>query len=397
MDFGFTPEQEAFRGKVQSFFNRVMTPEVIEEQERQDHYPHGMSRDVSKAMAEEGLLCLTWPKKYGGQERSYFDRLVLEEEIAWFRVPVGYHQVGTNWGGPALILFGTEEQKAKYLPPVVTADVSWAQGYTEPNAGSDLSAIRTRAVADGDDWVINGSKIYTEHIQYSDYVFLLARTDDETTRHRGLSLFMLPSNVNGIDIRPLYCLSGYRVNEVYFEDVRIPRDALIGQLNRGFYDGLLTLDLARASGIAWSAGLGGWKEHKRDLIDVMDWARNTRRDGGRVVDEPLVKGKLAEAMVHIYVDKVLGYRVVQELDKGEIPQASSAQRSAHGKHFRIWWHNLATELLGPFGQLAMDSKYAPLRGKLLREYVHNVAGEHNGGSYNIMLNAVANRGLNLPR
>jgi len=347
MDFSFTPEQAAFRKQVQAFFDREMTPELLEEQERQDHYPHGMSRDLSRKMADAGLLCLTWPKEYGGQERSYFDRLVLEEEIAWYRAPVGYHQVGTNWGGPALILFGTEEQKRKYLPPVTRSEVSWAQGYTEPNAGSDLGAVRTRAVEDGDFWVINGSKIYTEHIQYSDYVFLLARTDDESTRHRGLSLFMLPSNVPGIDIRPLYCVSGYRVNEVYFEDVRIPRDALIGQKNRGFYDGLLTLDLARASGIAWSAGLGGWKEHKRDLIDMMNWARENRRDGRRVADDPAIKRKFAEAMVHIEVDKVLGYLVVQELEEGKIPQMSSAQRSAHGKLYRHWWHNFAIENAWP--------------------------------------------------
>ncbi|MCC7089671.1 MAG: acyl-CoA dehydrogenase family protein, partial [Dehalococcoidia bacterium] len=228
MEFRFTPEQEAFRTEVRSFIKAEL-PKVRD------------GESFTKKLAAKGWLTMSWPTEYGGQGTQHMRQLVYNEEMAYHRAPG--QTMGADRVGPTIILFGSGEQKAEFLPRIVRDEVTWCQGFSEPGSGSDLASLQTRAVRDGDSWVINGQKIWTSNAQRADYIILLARTDPDAPKHRGITYFLVDMRATGITIRPLMQMTGQAgFNEVFFDDVRVPANAVVGEVNRGWYVSTATLD-----------------------------------------------------------------------------------------------------------------------------------------------------------
>src|SRR5574337_785287 len=242
MDFHFTPEQEAFRREIRAFLDQHLTPETREEYDI-THTPGPLSKALLRKIGAQGWLGIGWPTEYGGQGRSMIDQLVFYEELD--REHFFYGDLTVTSLAMALIRIGSEAQKQEYLPRILRGELSICLGYTEPGAGSDLASLKTRAVRDGDFYVINGQKVFTTGAESSSHIRLLARTDPHAPKHKGVSLFLFPIDTPGITIRPLYSMEGIRTNEVFFEDVRVPADCMVGKENTGFYGAAVALDYER--------------------------------------------------------------------------------------------------------------------------------------------------------
>jgi len=393
MDFKFPEAAERFRLEVREFLKKELTPEIRDEYAHCTDYPHGFNKAFSRKLGAKGWLTITWPKEYGGLGLDIWHRVVFDEEMAAAHAPVAAHQVSANFVGPALIHYGTEEQKKKYLPPIARGEAVWAVGMTEANAGTDLASIETRAVRDGDEWVINGNKMYTEHLQDADYYWVLVRTDPSAERHRGISIMVLDTRTPGIQVLPLWTMDGYRVNQVYFEDVRVPADAILGEVNRGFYHLAMTLNTMR------SAGLGGWTESRRDLEDLVLYCKATKVNGRLLIEDEWVRNGLAEFMIYNQISRLLAYRVASMLENGgPAPDKETAVRQVWGKVYGQLHVKFACDLLGMAGQVGHYSpEFAPMFARWERRYMGSIAGAHNGGTPENALNTVALRVLGLPR
>jgi alkylation response protein AidB-like acyl-CoA dehydrogenase len=253
MQFKLSSADEAFRQEVRGWIvdefghdwdgGDAVSPEEV--------YQAGY--EVNRKLADRGWLAMSWPKEYGGGGATYWQQLIFNEETAYHRVPIG-SAVGIGFAGPTIIIYGTEAQKARYLPPTVSGEMVWCQGFSEPGSGSDLASLQTRAIRDGDRWIVNGQKIWTSFAHYADSMILLARTDPDAPKHKGISYFLVDMKSPGISVRPLIDMAGgHFFNEVFFEDVVLPAEALLGEVNRGWYQATTTLDFERSS-IAGSAG-----------------------------------------------------------------------------------------------------------------------------------------------
>ncbi|GIW13674.1 MAG: hypothetical protein KatS3mg062_1113 [Tepidiforma sp.] len=260
MEFRFSPEDEAFRQEVRAFI-REEWPKARE------------GASFTKKLAAKGWLTMSWPPEYGGQGAPHMRQLVYNEEMAYHRAPG--QTMGADRVGPTLILFGTEEQKARFLPAIVRDEITWCQGFSEPGSGSDLASLQTRAVRDGDSWVINGQKIWTSNAQRADYMILLARTDPDAPKHRGITYFLVDMKLPGITVRPLVQMTGQAgFNEVFFDDVRVPADMVVGEVNRGWYVSTATLDFERS-------GIGRVIGGLRTFEEVVAYAKSTPARDGR--------------------------------------------------------------------------------------------------------------------
>lgn len=393
MDFSFPPEAEEFRKEVQDFMRRELTPEIRDEYRHCTDYPHGFNKAFTKKLGAKGWLTLTWPKAYGGQEASVWHRVVFDEEMASWHAPIAAHQVSANFCGPALVHFASEEQKKKYLPPIASGEHTWAVGMTEPNVGTDLASLECRATRDGDDYVINGSKMFTEHIQDAQYYWLLLRTDPNAEKHKGISIFAVDMKTPGIQLLPLWTMDGYRVNQVFFEDVRVPADTLLGQENRGFYHLAMTLNTMRSS------GLGGWTEDRGDLLALIDFAKHQKVNGTPLIESDWVQNGLGDFAVYNQISRLLAYRVASMLENGgPAPDRETAVRGLWRKVYGQNQIKFGCDLMGLAGQVGLYSPdYAPLHARWQRRYMGGIAGAHNGGTPENMLNTVALRVLGLPR
>src|SRR3990170_7846160 len=266
MDYRFTPEQESFREDVKKFLRAELPKDQEQGEEAGSDHEWQFARAFQKKLAARNWLVPHWPKQYGGSDMGIMEQVIMREEMAYHRAPIP-DIFGVNMLGPVLMLYGTEEQKRQHLPGISSGDVTWCQGYSEPASGSDLASLQMRAVQDGDDFVINGQKIWTSQAHYADWIFVLARTDPDAPKHRGISYFLVDMKTPGITVRPLINMANQRgFNEVFFEDVRVPRTGLLGELNRGWYMATTTLDFER-SNVSTSAGM------RRTLEDLTAYCR----------------------------------------------------------------------------------------------------------------------------
>ena len=393
MDFTFPAEVEEFRKEVREFMERELTPEIRDEYEHCTDYPHGFNKAITRKLGQRGWLTLTWPKEVGGKDASVWERVVFDEEMAAHHCPIAAHQVSANFAGPAVVHFATDEQKQKLLPPITRGESTWGIGLTEPNAGTDLASVELRAVRDGDDWVLNGSKMFTEHVQDSDHYFLITRTDTEAPKHRGVSIIVVDPRTPGITMVPLWTMDGYRVNQVFFEDVRVPGDALIGEENRGFYHLAMTLNTMRSS------GLGGWTEAQGDLDDLVRYAMETADNGTPLIEDSWVADGIADFAIHVRISRLLAYRVASMLESGgPAPDRETAVRGVWGKVYGQKHIKFANDVMGMAGQVGKYSpEHAPMLARWQRRYMGGIAGAHNGGTPENILNTVALRVLGLPR
>ncbi|MBI4571427.1 MAG: acyl-CoA dehydrogenase family protein, partial [Chloroflexi bacterium] len=293
--------------------------------------------------------------------------------------------------GPTIMMYGTDEQQAQHLGGITSGEVIWCQGYSEPGAGSDLASLQTRAVQDGDDFVINGQKIWTSQAHYADWIFLLARTDPDAPKHKGISYFLVDMKSPGISVRPLVNMAGSKgFNEVFFENVRAPRSGLLGELNRGWYMATTTLDFERSS-VATSAG------YRRTLEELTAFVREAESDGKPLMEQPLVRHQLADLWIELTLLRFLAYRVVTLQARGIVPNYESSIVKVFNSEYHQRLSRAGLGMLGLFGQLRPESPHARLRGRFERSYLTSAGSTIAAGTSEIQRNIIATRGLGLPR
>ncbi|GIW16750.1 MAG: acyl-CoA dehydrogenase [Tepidiforma sp.] len=378
MEFRFSAEDEAFRQEVRAFI-RAELPKVRE------------GESFTKKLAAKGWLTMSWPKEYGGQGAPHLRQLVYNEEMAYHRAPG--QTMGADRVGPTLILFGTEEQKAQFLPAIVRDDITWCQGFSEPGSGSDLASLQTRAVRDGDCWVINGQKIWTSNAQRADYMILLARTDPDAPKHRGITYFLVDMKLPGITVRPLVQMTGQAgFNEVFFDDVRVPANMVVGEVNRGWYVSTATLDFERS-------GIGRVIGGLRTFEEVVAYAKATpARDsgGGTLFDRAPVRLALADVALSFEVGRLMSYRVAWMQSRGLVPNYEASMAKTFGTELHQRMARVAYTTLGLRGQL-LGGEWAPLEGQIPMTVLQAVSLTIAAGTSEINRNIIATRGLGLPR
>ena len=394
MDFSFTPEEEAFREEVRDFIKKELPPDyepaMAHLMERSTAEEVEFRRTWCKKLAQKGWLGLSWPKEYGGQGRSFIEQMILKEEMNYHRVLAG-DQFGIDYLGPALMVHGTEEQKKRHLGPITRAEVFWCEGYSEPNAGSDLASLQTRAVEKEDHFLVNGQKIWTSNAHTADWCNFMARTDPDAPKHKGLSYFLVDMKTPGITVSPLINMAGgHSFNEVFFEDVRVPKENLVGEKNRGWYVATSVLNFER-SAIEESASL------KRALDELVEYVKETKVDGELLSKNPSVRHKLAQMAIEIEVARVLSYRVAWILNKGLVPESEASAAKLFGTELVAQAANTAMQIMGLHGQLMSDSKWPRLKGQIGGWYLTWPGMLAAGGSSEIQRNVIAIRGLGLPR
>ena len=352
-----------------------------------------IGRTFINKLAQKGWMAPSWPREYGGMEASPALQLVYHEEMGYHRAPIGSVVQAVGYIGPSILLFGTEEQKKQHLPPMTAGETVWCQGFSEPEAGSDLASLQTRAVRDGDDYIINGNKIWTSNAHRSDWCILLARSDPGARKHRGISYFLVDMKTPGITVRPIVNVAGvHSFNQVFFEDVRVPKSSLLGQENQGWYIAAMTLDFERSSLVTAAMSMA-----KRGLDDLVGHCKETSVNGKSLLDNPLVRHKLAEMAIEIEVGKYMVYRVVSLQARKEPGSTEAAVCKLYNTEIGVRMTNAGMQILGLYGQLQRESKWARLMGRFQKSYLYAIGMVVGGGTSEIQRNIIAMRGLGMPR
>ncbi len=395
MDFRDSPQDAAFRQEVRNFLAAELPKGFGPSSEGDtgedlrggiDRY--GFYHDWMKKLARRGWIAPAWPEEYGGAGLTVMQQFVFNEEMARARAPRP-GGVGVNYAGPTIIVYGSEEQKREHLSGLLSGEVIWCQGFSEPGAGSDLASLQTRAVRDGDDYIIDGQKIWTSGAQFAHRMILLARTDPEAPKHKGISYFLLDMKSPGVAVRPLVNMAGVPgFNEVFLESVRVPKKDLLGEENRGWYYAATTLDFERSS-------IAAAVDQQNQLEDLIRFVRDEA--GGRVVIHPTVKLELAERAIEAKTAGLLSYRVITMQSRGLVPNHEASAAKLFSSELAQRVAATALKVLSLYGQLDRGSKWAPLRGRLMRGYLWSPAITIAGGTSEIQRGIIAVRGLGLPR
>jgi len=391
MRFAFTAEQEAFRGEVTSFLKSALPADWDGADNAIDDESYEFGRTFLKKLAPKKWIAPAWPQQYGGLDMSHWDQVIFNEEMGYARAPI-VNTAAVGYLGPTIILYGTDEQKQQHLPGITSGDVVWCQGYSEPNSGSDLASLQTRAVMDGDDFIINGQKIWTSQAHYADWMFVLARTDPDAPKHRGISYFLLDMKTPGITVRPLINMAGGEgFNEVFFENVRVPRSGLLGELNRGWYIATTTLDFERSS-------IGGTSQAKRSLEELTRFAKSESAGNGTLLwDSALVRHAIADLWIDVDMARMLSYRVVSMQERGLVPNYEASIIKVFSSEYIARQTRIGMSIMGMYGGLWGEGPWAKLRGRFSKSYVASVGNAIAGGTSEIQRNIIAQRGLGLPR
>jgi len=354
-------------------------------------------REWRRKLAARGWVAPAWPKEYGGAGMTVMQQFIYNLEMARARVPPT-GGLGVSVVGPTLIIYGNEEQKRTYLPKILSGEHIWCQGFSEPNAGSDLASLQTAAVRDGDEYVINGHKIWTSGAHMAHYCLLLCRTDPNAPKHKGISYIIVPMKDEsgnpypGVTVKPLINLAGqYGFNQVFFDNVRVPATNLVGEENRGWYMAVTTLDIERSN-------IGAAVGHQQTIEDLVHFLQENRGQGPeRLSQLPALRYELADRWVESEVALLLSYRVVTMQNRGLIPNYEASATKLYSSELSQRIARTGVRVLGLYGQLAPRSKWAPLRGRLEAAYLTSVASTIAGGTSEVQRNVIAGRGLGLPR
>ncbi|MCC6381215.1 MAG: acyl-CoA dehydrogenase family protein [Dehalococcoidia bacterium] len=381
MRIRFTAEQQAFREEVRSFVSQNLSDGAEFSDELRGEM--GWSPAFSRKLAERGWIALAWPREYGGAGLGFMEQVIFNEEMSYAQAPIGAHRRGVFYVGPILILYGTEEQRRVHLRAITEGMGYYCQGFSEPGAGSDLASLTTRAVRDGDDYLVSGQKIWTADAHRSDYCWLAARTDPAAPKHKGISNFILDMHAPGVTVRPLVNMAGgHSFNEVFFDNVRVPAVNLVGEENRGWYQTAATLDFERSS----IAVFAGTKRFLDDFAVVLRGRPRRQRDVFAVAD--LYTGVL--------VGQLLSYFIASVQEGGGVPNREASAAKLLSSELRQRASATALEALGPAG--AVQAGPGALAGGLyVREYLAGVSATIAGGTSEIQRGVIATRGLGLPR
>jgi alkylation response protein AidB-like acyl-CoA dehydrogenase len=401
MDFRDDPEQAGFRQQVRTFLKNELPERFRGIMSGGGLMGGGEGGDIRsrfeeirewrEKLAGKGWIAPAWPKEYGGAGLSVMEQFIMNEEFAEARAPqVG--GMGTSMIGPTLIIHGDDEQKKEHLGRILSGEVQWCQGFSEPESGSDLASLRTRAVRDGDDFVINGQKIWTSGAQFAHWMFMLARTDADAPKHKGISYFLVDMKSAGVSVRPLVNLTNQSMfNEVFFDNVRVPAKNLVGEENRGWYIGTTTLDFERSS-IGSAVGMRQQvenlirfaKEHADDHQSSLGWNSSARYE-------------LSDRLLETQVAKMLSYRVVTMQAKGLVPNYEASITKLFASELTQRIARTGIKVAGLYGQLLPGSERAPAKGRYGNSYMQTLGSTIAGGTSEIQRNIIAQRGLGLPR
>ena len=361
---------------------------------RDRRYPEDDDWDLNRAirqkMAEKGWLTMHWPEEYGGQNASPVKSAIYNEEIAYLRAP-GRDIFGVRMLGPTLMIHGSDEQKLTHLPAVAKGEIQWCQGYSEPESGSDLASLSTRAVRDGDELVINGGKVWTTMAHRADWIMLLTRTDPDAPKHRGISFVLVDMKSPGVTVRPIINMAGgHEFNQVTFDDVRVPRANVVGEEDRGWYVAVTLLDFER-SGIDYSAAA------RRLLDDTREFATETKHNGVPLIEIPWVRALMSDRYIDCEVARLMAYNVAYMQSQDLIPTKEASMSKVFGSETVQRVTEAALDILGMYGTLGREEKWAPLKGRVQENWMNAFAGTIAAGTSEIQRNIIAGRGLGLPR
>jgi len=389
MDFHDTKEEAAFRAEVREFV-RTEAPKGTDR--GTDMFV--TNKEWTKKLADRRWVVPAWPKEYGGAGLTVMEQFIFNTELAEARAPrVG--GIATGFAGPTLVVHGTPEQKAKYLPEIVSGEVVWCQGYSEPGAGSDLASLQTRAVRDGDDYVINGQKIWTSGAQYAKWMILLARTDPDAPKHRGITYFIVDMKSPGLTVRPLINAAySHEFNEVFFEDVRVPKENIIGDENRGWYLAQTTLSFERSN-------IGGAVGARQTVEDLVKFARTHQDDHTSTLGHNhALRHELVERFVESGVATMMSFKIVSiQAKEGVAPGHEASVAKLYGTELNQRIYRTGMKVMGLYGQLdaKTEGPPPPMNGRMKYMYLRSIANTIEGGTSEIQRNIIATRGLGLPR
>jgi len=390
MQISYTPAQEELRSELRSYFTTLMTPERREAlSSTQGEYGTGnVYRETVAQMGQDGWLTLSWPKEYGGQARSPMEQLIFTDEAAIAGAPVPFLTI--NSVAPTIMAFGTEEQKKFFLPKIAAGELHFAIGYSEPGAGTDLASLRTTAVRDGDEYVINGQKMWTSLIAYADYVWLAARTNPEAKKHRGISMLIVPTSAEGFSWTPVHTMAGPDTSATYYQDVRVPVTSLVGEEHAGWK--LVTNQLNHERVALVSA-----QPIFLALEEVREWAQNTKdAQGNRIIDSQWVQLNLARVLAKAEVLKLINWELASA-DKAAPSPADASAAKVFGTELATEAYRLLMEVLGTAATVRQDSPGALLRGRVERMHRACLILTFGGGTNEVQRDIIGMVALGLPR
>jgi alkylation response protein AidB-like acyl-CoA dehydrogenase len=397
VDFTLTSEQEAFRANVRAWLQANMPKDwdrrvmAASDVPRPDAYE--FLRRWQAKLHEAGFIGLTWPTDSGGPGLTFMEEMIAQQEMALAKAPPVLNILGVGMAGPTIIAYGTAEQKRRYPPKILSCEEIWCQGYSEPNAGSDLAALQTRAVRDGDGWIVNGQKVWTSLAHIADYMMLLARTDPDAPRHKGITYFLLDMKTPGVTVKPLRQMTGdAEFNEVFFDNVRIPDSQVLGGVNNGWAVGLTTLMYERLA-----LGFGLQVRLRIAIDNLIELARRMEKEGRQLTQDLVMRQKIAQLWIDTESLRLTGARAVTKLLRGELPgaEASTGKLVWVETHQKI--QELAMEIEGPYAQLTQGSERAIENGIWQYTFLRSRANSIEGGTTEIQKNIIAERVLGLPK
>jgi len=396
MDFRFTPEQEALREEFDGFFREEMKnapPEWGKSHEAM--YDSDICWEFHTQMARKlgakGWLSRPWPREYGGRDAPLIEQFIFSEVMGYHK-GAGIDHLGVNVLAPSLLISGNDEQKREHLPPTGRGERFWCQAWSEPNSGSDLASLTTRAVRDGADYIINGQKIWTTGAHRADWCNMLARTNPDEKRSRGLSFFMMDMKTPGITVVPIPAMDGsHMFNEIYFDDVRVPARNMVGEENQGWLASQMSANFERSMIFIFSVC-------RLELEELTAFCNETKLSGEALSQNPLVRNRLAQLAIEVEAGRALAYSIVWNQTKGGLmeaaPLAAAAKVFASELMQRLTY--AGCDIMGLYGQV-LESRWAPLQGAFGRNYQTTMGINFAGGTSEVMRNLISSLGLGLPR
>lgn len=390
MDLNLTPEEQQFRDELRSWLQQNVPPpwdgKVDVEEENREYFE--FLRGWQRRVFDGGWAGISWPKEYGGRGVSVIQQAIFHEEWARANAPTLINALGLSLIGPTIIVYGTEEQKKRHLPRILAADEIWCQGFSEPNSGSDVASLGTKAVRDGDDFIVNGQKIWTSLAHFSDWCLLLVRTDANVPKHKGITALLVDMHSEGVSVRPLKQMTGDSgFNEVFFTNVRVPAANMLGELNRGWEVAIATLMNERAN-----LGAAIYVGYKRNLEALIARAHQITAFGKTPAQDPVIRQKLAQAYLELEVFRLNTNRALSKLSKSSVPGPEGSISKIYWSEFNQRFQQIAMETLGPHGQLCdLDDN------RWVYGYLRTRGNTIEAGTSEIQRNILAERVLGLPK
>jgi 3-oxocholest-4-en-26-oyl-CoA dehydrogenase alpha subunit len=391
MHIALTPDQERLREELREYFAALVTPEVKAglASATGEFGDDVVYKKVIRQLGTDGWLGIGWPKEYGGQARSMVDQLIFTDAAAVAGVPIPYLTLNTV--GPTIMRYGSDEQKDYFLPRILKGDLHFSIGYSEPGSGTDLASLKTRAVREGDEWVINGQKMWTSLIQYADWIWMACRTDPDLPRHKGLSMILVPADAPGFSYTPVHTVAGVSTSATYYEDVRVPASNLVGELNGGW--ALMTNQLNHERVALTSAA-----PLTHSIAMVRTWAQETKAPNGeRVIDTEWVQIALGRAHARAEALRLINWKLAADADAGvDLSPAEASATKIYGSELATEVYRSLMEIVGPNAGVTGDSDGAVLQGRLERFYRSALVMTFGGGTNEIQRDIIGYVGLGLP-